>query len=113
MRLFSTVGSVAGFRGYLGGGASIFGPEFTVNAETGVKVNSSVPEFDRVVKIGREYFAVNGNDDLAIVEYGKRKEEAVVIPKELVADITFTTLSGRVFRVCYSDNKWKEVRENL
>lgn len=113
LRLFSVVGSVVSFGVYSGDGASIFEQEFTVNAETGVKVNSSMPEFDRTVKIGKEYFAINDNDDLVIVEYGKRKEEAVVIPKESVTDITFTTLSGRVFRVCYSDNKWKEVKENL
>ncbi len=113
LRLFSTVGSIVSFRVYLGGNADIFEPELTVNAETGVKVNSSMLELDRVVKLGREYFTVNDNDDLAIVEYGKQKEEAVVIPKELVTDITFTTVTGRVFRVCYSDNKWKEVTESL
>lgn len=43
LRLFSVVGSVASFRVYSGGGAGIFEPELTVNAETGVKVNSSVP----------------------------------------------------------------------
>ena len=113
LRFHIQVGSIVSFRVYLGGNADIFEPELTVNAETGVKVNSSMPELDRVVKLGREYFTVNDNDDLAIVEYGKQKEEAVVIPKELVTDITFTTVTGRVFRVCYSDNKWKEVMESL
>ena len=113
LRFFSEIGSVASFGVYLGNSAGIFEPELTVSAETGVKVNSSVPEFDRTVKLGREYFALDENDDLVIVEFGKQKEEAVVIPKKSVTDITFTTVTGRVSRVCYSDNKWRVARENL
>lgn len=106
LEFFSVAGSIISFDVYTGNSSCIENPECTINAETGIKVNSSVPEFNRSVKIGMEYFAVNGNNDLVIVEYGKQKEEAVIIPKESVTDITFTTITGVEKKVCYSNGVW-------
>ena len=106
LEFFSVAGSIISFDVYTGNSSCIENPECTINAETGIKVNSGVPEFNRSVKIGMEYFAVNGNNDLVIVEYGKQKEEAVIIPKESVTDITFTTITGVEKKVCYSNGVW-------
>lgn len=113
IRVYSYFGSVSFFKVYRGDDASIYEPAKTVNVKTGVKVNSSVPEFDRVVNPGKDYFAINENDDLVIVEYGKQKENAIVIPKESVNDIVFTTVAGREFSYSYNSNGWKELAKSL
>lgn len=87
-------------------GWSLLNLKRTIDSKTGIRISSDEPEYNRVVDVGASYFAIDSNDDLIILENGKQKEEAVVIPKESVTDITFTTLSGSEWKVCYSDGVW-------
>lgn len=81
----------------------------TIDGKTGVKVNSHVPDFNKVVNVAEGYFSITPGNDLLIARSGKPGSEIVVIPKESVDSVDFITLAGWKIKVCYRDGEWQRV----
>ena len=81
----------------------------TINGKTGVKVNSYIPDFNKVVDVAEGYFSITHGNDLLIAGSGKPGSVIVVIPKESVDSVDFTTLAGWKTKVYYHDGKWQRV----
>ena len=81
----------------------------TINGKTGVKVNSRIPYFNKVVNVAEGYFSITPGNDLLIARSGKPGSGIVVIPKESVDSVDFITLAGWKTKVYYHDGKWQRV----
>ena len=81
----------------------------TINGKTGVKVNSHLPDFKKVVNVAEGYFSIIPGNDLLIAGSGKPGSVIVVIPKESVDSVDFTTLAGWKTKVYYHDGEWQRV----
>lgn len=81
----------------------------TINGKTGVKVNSYIPDFNKVVDVAEGYFSITPGNDLLIAGSGKPGSVIVVIPKESVDSVDFTTLAGWKTKVYYHDGEWQRV----
>ncbi|MFG6347204.1 MAG: hypothetical protein K1W15_00620 [Lachnospiraceae bacterium] len=81
----------------------------TINGKTGVKVNSCIPDFNKVVDVAEGYFSITPGNDLLIAGSGKPGSVIVVIPKESVDSVDFTTLAGWKTKVYYHDGEWQRV----
>lgn len=103
---YSAMGGIVQFYLLEDGKKPDHGLKHTIDGKTGVRIASSVPEYNRLVDVADCYFSITADDNLIIAEPGGG---VVFIPKESVEDITFTTLSGWKKKVGYSDGVWKQI----